>query len=134
MFSHEVMPGSLQHRVLHYSTLHCHSPSPRVCLNSCPLSQWCHSNHLTFCGPLFFLFSIFSSIRAICNELALWPKCWSFSISPFNEYSGLNLLRIDWFDLLAAQGPLKSVFQHHSSKASILWHSVHDWWKNHSFD
>ena len=85
------------------------------------------SNHLILCSPLLPLPSIFPSIRVFSNELGLhnrWPKYWSFSfsISPSNEYSGL-IFRIDWLDLLAVQGTLKSVFQHHSSKASILQHS-----------
>ena len=81
------------------------------------------SNHLTFCCPLLLLLSIFSKIRVFFNELALhirWPKDCSFSISPSNEHSGLISFRIDWFDLLAVQGTLKNLFQHHSSKASIL--------------
>ena len=83
------------------------------------------SNHLILCHPLLLLPSIFPSIKAFSSELALhirWPEYWSFnfSISPFNEYLGLISFRIDWFDLLAVQGALKSLFQHHSSKASIL--------------
>ena len=84
-------------------------------------------NHLILCYPLLLLLSIFPSIRVFSNELALhirWPNYWSFSFSigPCNEYSGLNSFRIDWFDLLAVQGTLKSLLQHHSSKASILLH------------
>ena len=87
------------------------------------------SNHLVLCRPLLLLPSIFSSIRVFSNESALhisWPKYWSlsFSISPSNEYSGLISFRMDWLDLLAVQGTLKSLLQHHSSKASILQHSV----------
>ena len=83
------------------------------------------SNHLILCRPLLLLSSIFPSIGVFSNEPALhirWPKCWSFSfnISPSNEYSGLISFRMDWLDLLAVQGTLKSVLQHHSSKASIL--------------
>ena len=83
------------------------------------------SNHLTFCDPLLLLPSIFPSIRAFSNESLLrirWPKCWSFSfsISPSNEYSGLISFRMDWLDLLAVQGTLKSLLQYRSSKASIL--------------
>ena len=83
------------------------------------------SNHLIICHPLLLLPSNFPRIRVFSNELALcirWPKYWSFnfSISPSNEYSGLISFRIDWFDLLAVQGTLKSLLQHHSSKASIL--------------
>ena len=83
------------------------------------------SNHLIICCPLLFLPSIFPSIRVFSNESALhirWPKYWSFSfsISPSNKYSGLISFRIDWLHLLAVQGTLKSLLQHHSSKASIL--------------
>ena len=83
------------------------------------------SNHLVLCRPLLLLPSIFHSIRVFPNESALcirWPKYWSFSfsISPSNEYSGLISFRIDWFDLPAVQGTLKSLHQHHSSRASIL--------------
>ena len=83
------------------------------------------SNHLILCHPLLLLPSIFPRIRLFSNESALhvrWPKYWSFSISPSNEYSGLISFRIDWFDLLAVQGTLKSLLQHHSWKAPILWH------------
>ena len=87
------------------------------------------SNHLILCLPPLLLPSIFSSIRVFSNKLLLhirWPNHWSFSfsISPSNEYSGLISSRIDWFNLLAVQGTLKSLLQHHSSKASILWHSA----------
>ena len=83
------------------------------------------SNHLILCSPLLLLHSIFPSIRVFSNELALhirWPKYWSFSfsISPSNEYSGLISFRIDWLDLLAVQGTLKSLLQHHNPQASIL--------------
>ena len=102
-------------------------------------------NRLILCHPLLFLPSIFPSIRLFPNESTLhirWPKYWSFSISPSNEYLGLISFRIDWFDLLAVQGTCKSLLQHHSSKTSVLWHSaffmvqlshVYDYWKNHSF-
>ena len=105
------------------------------------------SNHLILCHPLLLQPSIFPSIRVFSNESVLhirWPKNWSFSfsISPSNEYSELISFRIDWFDVLLVQGTLKSLLQHHSSKASILWcsaffmvqlTSTHDHWKNHSF-
>ena len=86
------------------------------------------SNHLILCGPLL-LPSIFPSIRVFSNKSALhirWPKFWSFSlnISPSNEHPGLISFRMDWLDLLAIQGTLKSLLQYHSSKASILWHSA----------
>ena len=107
------------------------------------------SNHLILCRPLLFLPLIFPNIRVFSNELALhirWPKYWSFSFSdrPSNEQSGLISFRIDWLDLLAVQGTLKNLLQHHNLKASILWASAlfmvqltstHDYhWKNHSFD
>ena len=87
------------------------------------------SNYLIFCRPLLLLPSIFPSIRVFSNESVLhirWPKYWSFSfsISPSKEYSGLISFRMDWLDLLAVQGTLKSLLQHHSSKASILQHSA----------
>ena len=87
------------------------------------------SNHLILCRPLLLLSSIFPSMRVFFNEAVLcirWPKYWSFSfsISPSKEYSGLIFFRMDWLDLLAVQGTLKSLLQHHSSKASILWHSA----------
>ena len=87
------------------------------------------SNHLILCCPLLLLPSIFPSIRVFSNESVLrirWPKYWSFnfSVSPSDEYLGLISLRIDWFDLLAIQGTFRSLLQHHSSKASILWRSA----------
>ena len=87
------------------------------------------SNHLILCRPFLLLPAIFPSIRVFSNESALhirWPKYWSFSfnISPSNEYSGLISFKIDWLDLLAVQGTLKSILQHHISKASVLWHSA----------
>ena len=87
------------------------------------------SNHLILCHPLLFLPSIFPSIRVFSNESVLrirWPKYWSFSfsISPSSEYSGLISIRIDWLDLLAVQGTLKNLLQHHSSKVSILQNSA----------
>ena len=85
------------------------------------------SNHLILCHPLLLPPSIFPSIRVFSNELVLCircPKYWSFSISPSNEYLGLIFFRIDWFDLLGVQVTLMSLFQHHGSKASILWHSA----------
>ena len=85
------------------------------------------SNHLILCRPLRLPPSIFPSIRIFSNESVLpirWPKYWSFSISPSNEYSGLISFRMDWLDLFAVQGTLKSLLQYHSSKASILWCSA----------
>ena len=87
------------------------------------------SNHLILCCPLLLLPSIFPRIGVFSSDSVLhitWPKYWSFSfsISPSNDYSGLIYFRIDWLDLLAVQGTFKSLLQHHSSKASILWHSA----------
>ena len=87
------------------------------------------SSHLILCRPLLLLPSIFPSSRVFSNESALhirWPKYWSFSfsISPSKEHPGLISFRMDWLDLLAVQGTLKSLLQHHTSKASILWHSA----------
>ena len=87
------------------------------------------SNHLILCHPLLLPPSIFPSIRIFSSESVLhsgWPKYWSFSfsISPSNEYSGLISFKMDWLDLLAVQETLKSLLQHHSSKASVLWHSA----------
>ena len=87
------------------------------------------SIHLILCPPLLLLPSIFPSIRVFSNESALlirWPRCWSFSfnINPSNEHSGLISFRMNWLDLLEVQGTLKSLLQHHSSKASILWRSA----------
>ena len=104
------------------------------------------SNHLILCCPLLLLPSIFLSINIFSNESTLhikWPKYWSFSfsISPSNEYSGLISFRMDWLDLLAVQGTLKSLLQHHSSKPSIPQRSAFftaqlssDYWKNYSLD
>ena len=113
-----------------HARLPCPSPTPRACSNSCPLRWWCHpSNHLILCHLLLLLPSIFPSIRVFSNELVLcirWPRYWSFSfnISPSNEHPGLISFMMDWLDLLAVQGTLKSLLQHHSSKASILRHSA----------
>jgi len=109
---------------LQHARLPCPSPNPGACSNSCPLSQ---CNHLILCHPLLLLPSIFPSIRVFSKESVLcikWPKYWSFSISPSNKYSGLISFRMDWLDLLAVQGTLKSLLQHHSSKASVLWCSA----------
>ena len=102
------------------------SPTPGVHPNPC---TWSRSNHLMLCHPLLLLPSIFPSIRIFSYESALrirWPKYWSFSfsISPSNEHTGLISFGMDWLDLLTVQGTLKSLLQHHSSKASILWCSA----------
>ena len=113
------MSTSLRSHGRQHARLLCLLLSTRDCSNSCPLSQCC--------CPLLFLPSIFPSIRVSSNESALhirWPKYCSFSISPSNEYSGLIFFRIDWFGHLAVQGTLRSLLQHHSSRASTLRHSA----------
>ena len=111
------MPGlPVHHQLLVYS-------------NSCPIGSVMPSNSLILCHPLLLLRSIFPSIRVFSKELDLhirWPKycSFSFSLSPSNDYSGLISFRIDWFALLAVQGTLKSLLQHHNLKASILWCSA----------
>ena len=127
-FSCSAVSSSLQPHGLQHTRPPCPSPTPRVYSNSCPLSQWCHPT-ISACRPLPLLPSIFPSIRVFSSDSVLhirWPKYWSFSfsISPSNEHSGLISFRMDWLDLLAVQGTLKSLLQHHSSKASILWRSV----------
>ena len=131
-------PHGLQH-----TRLPCPSPTSGACSNSCPSNWWCHRTISSSVVPLL--------LPSVCQHQGLfqwalrirWPNYWSFSfhISPSNEYSGLISFRIDWFDLLAVHGILKSLLQHHSSKASILQRSAffvvqlsHDYWKNHSFD
>ena len=129
LFSHSVMSDSLQTT---WATAHQASLS---ITSSCSLPKVISiesvmpSNHLSLCHPLLLLLSIFPSIRVFSNESALcirWSKYWSFSfsISHSNEYSGLISFRMDWLDLLAVQGTLKSLLQHHRSKASILQHSA----------
>ena len=141
-FSCSVMSDSLRP----YRLQHARLPCPCM-TNSSSLLKFkstesvMPSNHLILCCPLFFPPSIFPSIRVFSNESVLcirWRKYWSFSFckGPSNEYSGLISFRIDWFDLLSVQGILKSLLQHHSSKASILRRStffihtsIHDYWK-----
>ena len=106
----------------------CPSPTPRVYPNSCPSSQWYHPA-ISSCRPLLLLPPIPPSIRVFSNESTLrmrWPKYWSFSFSIIasKEHPGLISFRMDWLDILAVQGTLQSLLQHHSSKASILWHSA----------
>ena len=106
----------------------CPSPTPGACLNSCPSSPWWHptisSSVIPFSSCLQFFPASAFSIESVLR--ITWPKYWnfSFSIRPYNEYSRLISFRMDWFDLLAVQGTLKSLLQHHSSKASILWCSA----------
>ena len=123
-FSHSVVSNSLQPRIAaHQASLSFTNSQSLLKFTSIELVM--PSNHLILCRPFLLLPSIFPSIRVFSNESALhirWPKYWSFSfsISPFNEYSGLISFRTDWLDLLAVQGALRSLLQYHSSKASIL--------------
>ena len=122
-FSHSVVSDSLQPHELQHSRPPYPSPTPGVHLDSCPSSQ---CSHLILCCPLLFLPPILPSIRVFSNESTLrmrWPKYWSFSFSiiPSKEIPGL-IFRMDWLDLLAVQGTLKSPLQHHSSNASVLQH------------
>ena len=148
LFSHSVMSDSLQPHGLHSicQTSLSFTISQSL-LKFMSMELVMPSNHLILCPPHLLLPSIFPSIRVFSNESALgirWPKYWHFSISPSNEYSGLTSFRIDWFDLLAVQRTLNSLLQHHSSKSINSWtlslpygptlKSIHDYWKNHSFD
>ena len=123
--------GSLRPHGLQHARPLCSSPAPGIYSNSCPLSCWCHPT-ISSCHPLFLLLSIFPSIRVFSNVSVLcirWSKYWSFSFSfnPFNEYSGLISIRIDWFDLLTAQGTLKSLLQHQVQKHQFFGlHIIHD--------
>ena len=138
------MSYSLQPHGLQHAGLPCPSLSPGTSLNSCPKSQWCHAT-ISSCHPFILLPYIFSSITVFSSESVLhirWPKYWSFSISPSNEYSGLISFRIEWFDLLAVQGtqessPTPQFKSINSSALSLLYSpnltSICDHWKNHSF-
>ena len=110
--------------IAQHTRLPCPSPTPEACSNPCPLSQWCHPTISSSVVPFSSCLQSFPAL-VFSNESAFpirWPKYWSFSISPSNEYSGLISFRIDWFNLLVVQETLKSLLQHHSSKASILQH------------
>ena len=126
LFSHWFVSSSLRLQGLQHARLPCPSLSLPVCSNSCPFSRWCCLT-ISFFVSLFsfclqsFPVSVFSNESDFCIR---WPKYWSFIISPSNEYWGLISFRIDWFDLLAVQGTLKSLLEHHSSKASILGRSA----------
>ena len=128
-FSLSVVSHSLRPHVPQHTRPPCPSPTPGVHPSSCPLSWWCYPTISSSCHPLPLVPPLFPSIRVFSNESALhikWPEYWSFSfnISPSNEYPGLISFRMDWLDLVAVQGTLKSLLQHHSSKASILQHSA----------
>ena len=120
------MSDSLWLHKQQHARLPCPVPSPGACSNSCPLSQWCHPTILSSVVPFSCLQSFPASVPFLMNQLFRWPKYWSFSfnISPSNEHSGLISFRMDWLDFLAVPGTLKSLLQHHSSKASVLQRSV----------
>ena len=128
-FSRSVMSNSLRpHEPQHTRPL-CPSPTPEALPKPMSIKSAMPYNHRILCHPLLLLPSIFPSIRVFSNEPVLCirgPRYWSFSfnISPSNEHPGLISFRMDWLDLLAVQGTLKSLLQHHSSKVSILWHSA----------
>ena len=124
-FSLLVLSDSLQPHGPQHARPSSPSPIPGACSNSCLLSWWCHSTISSSVVPFSFCLQFCPDFRVFSNKSILpirWPKYWSFSFSIFHEYSGMISFRIDFFDLLAVQGTLKSLFQHHSSKASILQH------------
>ena len=129
-FSCSVMSTSLWPCELQHTRPPCPLPTPGIHPNPYPLSWWCHPTiYLILCCPLLHPPSSFPIIRVFSNQSVIhirWTKYWSFGfgISPSNEYSGLISFRMDWLDLLAVQGTLKSILQHQSSKATILWHSA----------
>ena len=127
VFSCQAMTDSLQLHELQHARFLCLSPSPGICPSFHIYWIGDATQHLILCLPILLLPPIFPSIRVFSNESPLcirWPKCWSFSISPFQEYSGLISLKTEWFELLAVQGTLKRLLQQHSSKASILPYSA----------
>ena len=121
--SDSLPPHGLQHTRLPWQL-----PSPRACSNSCPLSQWCHPTISSSVVPSSSCCQFFPALGSFLMSCLCirWPKYWSFSfnISPSSEYSRLISFRIDWLDLLAVHGTLKSLLQHNSSKASVLWGTV----------
>ena len=149
LLSHLVVSDSLSPCGLQHSRPLCPSPFPGICPSSSPLHQWCHSTissslvPFSSCLRSFPASESFPMSQFFCIR---WPKYWSFSfsISPSNEYSGSISFRIDYFNLLAVQRTHKSFLQHHSSQALVLQHSaffygpvltsIHDYWKNNSFD
>ena len=128
-FSRSVVSDSLWPHGLQHARLLCLSPTPRVYSNSRPLSWWCHPTISSYVIPFSSRLQSFPAsgsfqMSQLFASGGQTIGSFSFSISPSNEYSGLISFRMDWFDLLAVQGTLKSLLQHHSSKASILWHSA----------
>ena len=147
-FSQSVVSDSLWHPALHHARLPYSLLSPRACSNSCPLSRWCHPTIPSSVVPSSLTFNLFQHQGLTKQSILLirWPKYWnySFSISSFNEYSGLISFRIDWLDLLAVQGdsqessPTPQFKSINSLVLSFLYSpaltSVYDYWKNQSFD
>ena len=146
-FSHSVVSDSSRPRELQHARPPCPSPTPGV--HSDSIESVMPSSHLILCHPFLLLPRIPTSFKVFSNVSTprmRWPKYWSFSFSiiPSKEIPGLISFRMDWLDLLGVQGTLKSLLQHHSSKASVLrcsayftvqlWTSTHDHWKNHSLD
>ena len=143
-FSHLIVSDSLRPHESQHTRPPCPSPTPGVYSNPCPSSRWCHPAISSSVVPFSSCPQSLPGIRVFSNESTLrmrWQKYWSFSfsISPSNEHPGLISSRMDCLDLLAVQGTLKSLLQHHSSKASIFRtrlssQSTHDHWKYHSLD
>ena len=128
-FSHSVMSNSLRPHGLQHARPPCPSPAPRACWNSCPLSQWSHPTISSSVVPFSSCLQSFPAsgsfqMSKFFTSGSQSIGVFSFNISPSNEHSGLISFRIYWLDLLTVQRTLKSLLQHHSSKASILWHSV----------
>ena len=138
-FSCSVVSDSLRPHESQHTRPPCPSPSPGVHSDSRPSNRWCHLAISSLCHPLFLLPPIPPSIRVFSNESTLrvrWPQYWnfSFSIIPSKEHPGLISFRMDWLDLLAVQGTLKSLLQHHTSKASILqWSAFFTVWLSHPY-
>ena len=127
LFSCLAVSDSLQMHGLQHVRLLCCPLSPGICSNVCSLNGWYYLTISSSATPFSFCLSIFPNIRVFSNASAFhirWSKWWSFSISPSNEYSGLISFRMNWFDFLAVQGPLKSLLQHHNAFTSILRHSA----------
>ena len=119
-FGCSVMPDSLQPHGLQHARLPCPPPSPGACSNSCPLSQWCLPTTSSSIVPFSSCLQSFPASGSFSISQFFASGSFSFSVSPSNEYSGLISFRNDWLDLLVVQGTLKSLLQHHSSKASVL--------------
>ena len=142
-FSGSVVSNTLWSHGMQQARLPCPSSTPRVCSNSCPSSQWCQPTISSSVALFSFCFQSFPASASFPMSQLFTLGVQSIGASASASVLPINTFRIDWFDLLAVQGTLKSLLQHHSSKAPILWHlafftvqliSIHDYWKNHSFD